>query len=70
MNHVIETKENVKDLGIYMSRHGNFDFHITKTIAKVRQRMGWIGHAFRTNNIPLRKFMWQNYIGGLLEYNS
>ena len=53
-----------------MSSHGNFDFHITKTIAKVRQRMGWIGRAFRTNNISFKKFMWQNYISGLLDYNS
>ena len=53
-----------------MSSHGNFDFHINKVITKIRQRMGWIGRAFKTNDIVFRKFMWQNYIGGLLDYNS
>ena len=32
--------------------------------------MGWINRSFRTNNVVLRKFLWRNYIAGLLDYNS
>ena len=32
--------------------------------------MGWINRSFRTNNVTLRKFLWRNYITGLLDYNS
>ena len=53
-----------------MSSHGDFNFHIGKTIAKVRQRIGWISRSFRTNTIEFKKFMWRNYIAGLLDYNS
>ena len=63
-------KDHVKDLGTWMSSSGNFDFHITKVISKVRQRIGWIRRSFMTNSISFKRFMWKNYIGGILDYNS
>ena len=53
-----------------MSSSGNFDFHITKTITKVKQRIGWIQCSFKNNDIEFRKFLWKNYIAGVLDYNS
>lgn len=70
LERTIEVKDTVRDLGIWMSSHGDFDCHITKTIAKVRQRMGWISRSFKTNKIESKKFIWRNYITGLLDYNS
>ena len=42
LDNIIEVKDNVKYLGVWMSCNGNFDYHISKTIVKVRQRIGWI----------------------------
>ena len=70
MELTIENKENIKDLGIWMSNSGDFSYHISKVISKVRQRIGWIQRSFRTKDIVFRKFMWQTYISGLLDYNS
>ena len=70
LDYIIEVKDNVKDLGVWMSFSGNFDFHITKTITKVKQRIGWIQHSFKNNDIEFRKFLWKNYIAGVLDYNS
>ena len=70
LDYIIEVKDNVKDLGVWMSFSGNFDFHITKTITKVKQRIGWIQCSFKNNDIEFRKFLWKNYIAGVLDYNS
>ena len=66
----IENKDNIKDLGIWMSSSGDFSYHISKVISKVRQRIGWINRSFRTNDVDFKKFMWRTYISGLLDYNS
>ena len=70
LEHCIETKENIKDLGLWMSDNGDFSYHISKAICKVKQRLGWIRRSFRTNNIEFKKFMWNTYIAGLLDYIS
>lgn len=36
MDHIISVKDNVKDLGVWMSSEGNFNFHIQKVISKVK----------------------------------
>ena len=56
-DHIIESKDNIKDLGIWMSSTGEFSYHISKVISKVKQRIGWIQRSFRTNNIDFEKFM-------------
>lgn len=66
LDYIIEVKDNVNDLGVWMCSNRNFYFHITKTIANVRKRIGWIQGSFRTNNIEFRMFLWCNYIAGLL----
>ena len=53
LEYTIEVKDSVKGLGIWMSSHGDFDCHISKTIAKVRERMGWISRFFKTNNFGI-----------------
>ena len=66
LDYIIEVKDNVKDLGVWMSFSGNFDFHITKTITKVKQRIGWIQCSFKNNDIEFRKFLWKKlYCRGL-----
>ena len=70
MDHIIESKDNIKDLGIWMSSSGDFSYHISKVISKVKQRIGWIQRSFRTNTIEFKKFMWRTYISGLLDNNS
>ena len=70
LEHIIEVKDHVKDLGTWMSSNGNFDYHISKVICKVIQRIGWIRRSFMTNTISFKRFMWKNYIGGILDYNS
>ena len=66
MDHIITIKDNVKDLGVWMSADRNFSYHIQKVISKVKQRIGWIQQSFRTKNPEFRKFMWRNYVSGLL----
>ena len=57
MNFIITVKDNIKDLGVWMSSNGNFDFHIKNVISKVKQGIGWIRRSFMTNNPHIRKFM-------------
>ena len=54
-DYVIETKDHIKDLGIWMSETGDFSYHISKVISKVKQRIGWISRSFRTNDIEFKK---------------
>ena len=54
MDHIIESKDNIKDLGIWMSSSGDFSYHISKVISKVKQRIGWIQRSFRTNTIEFK----------------
>ena len=70
MELTIENKDNIKDLGIWMSSTGDFSYHISKVISKVRQQIGWIQRSFRTKDMVFKKIMWQTYISGLLDYNS
>ena len=37
MYHIITLKDNMKDLGVWMSADGNFSYHILKVISKVKQ---------------------------------
>ena len=53
LDHIITVKENVKDLGVWMSADGNFNYHIQKVITKVKQRVGWIQRSFRTRTTTL-----------------
>lgn len=55
--HTIKVKENITCLGIWMSKTGEFSFHISKILVKVKQRIGWIQRSFKTNTIGFKKFM-------------
>ena len=50
MKNVIEDKDIVKDLGIYLASDINFSAHIKQVVFKVRKRCGWIYRAFNMRN--------------------
>ena len=70
LDNIIEDKEVVKDLGIYLSNNGSFTFHINQVIKKVKQRCGWIHRSFNLNTIVFRRFMWRTYVLGIIDYRS
>jgi len=53
-----------------MSHNGEFEFHISQVIKKVKQRCGWLHRSFTMNNIKFRRFMWRTYVLGIIDYGS
>ena len=55
----IKDAQQVKDLGIYMSDSGKFDFHVDELCKKVQTRILWVCRMFYSRDIS---FMKRNYI--------
>ena len=67
---MIDDKEYVKDLRIFMSHNGNFNFYISQVMKKVNKRCDWIHQYFNLNTVSFRCFMWRKYVLGLIDYGS
>ena len=66
----IKKKENVKDLGVYMSHDCSFNFHITNIVKSANRVSAWIRRTFLSRGKPLMKVLLQSLLVCLLEYAS
>lgn len=66
----IQTSENVKDLGVYMSSNASFNHHINVTASKARQMCGWILRTFTTRaKLPMLT-LYKSLVLSQLDYCS
>ena len=62
--------ESTRDLGLTISREGNYKVHIENTIKKVNQKTGWFLRAFKNREKYFMRFIWKTYLIPKLEYCS
>ena len=67
---LIETKENVKDLGVILSSSLTYDVHIQNQVRKAKGISGWIYRTFKTREIDLMLTLWKSLVIPQLDYCS
>ena len=70
MNLVIEEKKTHKDLGVLMSRSGDFKEHIDFVIKKVRKLIGWVCRTFSSRNISFMRQIYVSILRPHIDYCS
>jgi hypothetical protein len=66
----IETKTEVKDLGIYIASDMSFKYHITTMVGKARRMANWALRVFNTRKTFPMKILLKTLIITILEYGS
>ena len=59
---MIESKEQVKDLGVMMSMDCTFTQHIHKVVSTVEELSGWILRSFTSRSPELMLALWKSII--------
>ena len=67
---LIEEKENVRDLGVIMSKNGKFKEHIHHMVAEAKKQCSWILRTFHTREPSLMLTLWKSLVQSRLEYCS
>ena len=67
---VIERKEAIKDLGIYIDQNLDFKVQRQKALAKTWQKLGWVKRTFSTRTVPFLKTIWNSLIQPHIDYGS
>ena len=66
----IETKEVVKELGIFMSNDGMFQHQINKIIEKAKNIISWILRTFTSRPTTAMTTLYKSFAIPILEYCS
>ena len=66
----MKSKENVKDLGIYMSSSSSFCYHIDSIIGKVNSLTSWALRSFKSRSADFILTTWKSVILPHLDYGS
>ena len=64
----IDSKEQVRDLGIMMSNTATFTLHIRNIVKKARDKMGWVLRVFQSRHRSLMLTLFKSLVIPLLEY--
>ena len=64
----IQTRENVRDLGVIMSENLRFDEHISTIVNKATQLCGWILRTFKTRSQETMMLLFKQLVRNSLEY--
>ena len=70
MEGLIEIKDKVKDLGIYVDSNVNYKYHRQLSISKIMKKMGWIKRTFSNRSIPFLKTLWNSLLQPYQDYGS
>ena len=65
---IIDIKENVKDLGGYISQNLKFDYHIKNIVAKGNKMAGWALRTFKTRNVLTMLTLLKSIVISQVEY--
>ena len=64
----IEVKNNLKDLGIYISSDLTFKYHVEKIVTGASKLTGWGLRSFRRRSQSVMKAIWQSLIQPKIDY--
>ena len=67
---IIEEKENIKDLGVYLSTDLTFSYHIDVTILSCTKLCGWALRSFRSRSRMVMITIWKSLVQSRLDYCS
>lgn len=67
---IIEVKQDVKDLGVYMSSDCSFAKQINTTIEKAKSQISWILRSFKTRDRTAMMTLYKSLVIPILEYCS
>ena len=66
----IGAQDHHKDLGIYMSSTGKFDYYIDELCKKVRKRIGWVCRTFYSRDLEFMRRIYISVIRPHIDYCS
>ena len=66
----IQEKDNVKDLGVTMSKDGSFRQHIENVVSEAKQQCAWILRTFSTRQATPMLTLWKSLVQSKLDYCS
>ena len=69
-NTIIENKNSVKDLGVWMSSDCSFTEHINKLISKTKDISSWILRTFNNRDRDIMITLWKSLVLPHLDYCS
>lgn len=70
-DHVVERKDEIRDLGIILDRRFNFGSHIETTTASARQMIGYIKRVSNGDfTIDTQRLLYLAYVRPKLEFGS
>jgi exonuclease III len=64
----IESKINLRDLGVKMNNTGDFSDHLIEIASKARKQMGWVLRTFKTRDTLPMLTLFRSLVVPLLEY--
>ena len=67
---VIEQKESLKDLGVYLSSDLSFKLQVEKTVSAASKLAGWGLRTFRRRSLGTMKTIWKSLVQPKLDYCS
>ena len=70
INNMLDSENDIKDLGVYLSADLAWDTQITEAIKTGRKFLGWILRSFTSRNYEVILFLYKTYVLPRLEYAS
>lgn len=67
---VIKEKDNVRDLGVIMSKDATFKQHIQTAVVEAKKQCSWIFRTFNTRQITPMLTLWKSLVQCKLDYCS
>ena len=70
MNDIMLDNDEVRDLGVIISPDGSYKAHISKTISKINQRVGYLLRTFKNRSLDFMRWAWKTYVQPIADYCS
>ena len=67
---VIDRKNTIKDLGVYIDDDLTYNSQLNSAISKANQKVFWVLRTFRTRKLEFMRKMWKSLIQCHLDYGS
>ena len=68
LKEIMLDNDEVRDLGVIISPDGLYKTHISKTILKINQRVGYLLRTFKNRSKYFMKWAWKTYLQPLADY--
>ena len=61
-NEIMINNDEVRYLGVIISSDGTYKAHISKTISKINQRVGYLLRTLHSRSIEFMKWAWKTWV--------